>query len=96
MNNANKMSEFVVFKKSYEFKTCFKCEGTGQESTPLRKLTFVKDCPECSGTGRKRFTITEEVPLTEALEEVQKVNVKIAFDTSSISKQIERIKEQIK
>lgn len=65
--------EFVVVKKTFTFSECPKCEGTGIKKRTFRKMTFVEDCPECRGEGRKRFEVSEEFPLSEALKELQSI-----------------------
>ncbi len=62
--------EFVVVKKSFTFATCAACNGLGVRKRKFRKMIFTEDCPDCLGKGRRRFAKTEEVPLSEALNEV--------------------------
>lgn len=62
--------EFVVVKKSYTYQRCAACEGEGKRTREFRKMRFVEDCPVCRGLGRKRFTISEEVPLLDAIKEL--------------------------
>lgn len=68
---SNKNYDFVVVKKSFTYAECAKCEGTGTRKRTFRKMNFVEDCPDCKGEGRKRFAVTEEFPLSEALKELQ-------------------------
>lgn len=70
---SGKQYEFVVVKRSYTFATCPSCGGTGTKSRTFRKMTFVEDCSVCDGDGRKRYSRTEEFPLTEALKELQSI-----------------------
>ena len=68
--------EFVVIKKTFTFATCTSCDGTGNKSRSFRKMTFVEDCPDCHGEGRRHFSASCEVPLREALKELQLEEVK--------------------
>lgn len=66
--------EFVVLKKTFTFAPCGSCDGTGKRTRTFRKTTFVEDCPDCHGEGRKRFVSSSEVPLKEALKELEQEN----------------------
>ena len=70
---SKQQSEFVVLKHSYTFVACSSCDGSGKKTRTFRKMTFIEDCPVCKGQGRKRLTTTEEVPLAEALKEIQSI-----------------------
>lgn len=68
-----KTYEFIVVKKTYSYKTCSACLGTGKKIRTFRKMTFVENCPSCNGEGRKRFEQTEEYPLKDAIRELQSI-----------------------
>jgi len=64
-------STIVVTKKSFHYSICEKCNGTGQIERIFRSMKFVSDCPQCDGTGRRRFIISSEIPLKDALKELK-------------------------
>lgn len=70
MKQAKQKSEFMVIKHSYTYQECLKCDGSGKIEFKHRKMIWIHDCPICKGEGRQRFTITEEVPLAEALHSI--------------------------
>ena len=73
MKKPNQKSELVVLKHSYTYDECYNCDSTGKIERKYRKMIWIHDCPICHGEGRQRFTITEEVPLAEALKEINSI-----------------------
>lgn len=62
--------EFIVVKKSYTYVPCHECDQTGKIIRRFRQMEFVKDCSTCKGEGRLKHSVSEEVPLIEALKEL--------------------------
>lgn len=67
-----KKVEYTVLKRFETFQHCPYCEGTGENRHSFRNRVFVNKCVKCGGTGNLVHVISEEVPLSEALAELNK------------------------
>jgi DnaJ-class molecular chaperone len=96
MTSANNY-EFVVVKKVFTYATCAVCDGTGTKTRVFRKMKFVEDCPACNGEGRTRFVNSFEVPLKEALKELeQEKELPVVVHVEDIKLDKSRVKQQAK
>lgn len=62
--------EFTVNMKVQRSYPCPQCDGTGQKRREFRNKIFITKCKKCHGEGRLINTVTTEIPLTEALDQM--------------------------
>lgn len=93
---SNKNFEFVVIKKTFTFAPCSVCDGTGTKSRTFRKMTFVEDCSTCNGEGHIRFVNSIEVPLKEALKELENEKLPVVVQVEDLKLDTRRVKKQSK
>lgn len=70
MPNTKKTTEFLLTQITFSFTWCQSCNGSGIKSRTFRGQKFVNDCSVCKGTGRQKLTNRTEVPLLQALKEL--------------------------
>lgn len=71
-------TNYFVIKEYYSYCLCSACNGAGKKNRRFQGHSFTATCTRCDGSGREKVTRRTEVPLAEALQELNKtINQKL-------------------